>query len=296
MEEIKICFIDDSVSVVGGTSLTIDAIIEPNIKNVDFVSTREFSLKNLFADYDFFILGNLTSFTKNSLDAILHMMEQKPFCKIEFDYGYCEYRGTIPHKIIAGEDCSCPFGDSGNLVFSKIYSLVKSNSLHTFYMSGAQMKIHSRQLNWDDHTRKSVLSSCFTSETLSLFKELKKKNKNNKYAIIDGQGGWHTQAKGIKESIEYAKANNIEYDLIKTETHKEMLHLLSQYKGLIFLPIIEDTCPRVTIEARYMGLDVITDDNSQHIKEDWWKADDSYAFDFTKSRPNYFWKILKCLK
>ena len=56
-----------------------------------------------------------------------------------------------------------------------------------------------------------------------------------------------------------------------------MINLLSSYKGLISLPIIEDTCPRITLEARYMGLEVITNKMSQHTKEDWWVKSDEEA-------------------
>lgn len=290
--EIQYCLIDDSVSGVGGTSLTLDAILEPNRKNVKSISTFEFTLTDLFSS-DFFILGNLMNFSQNSLDAIKLLMEQKNFVKIEFDYGYCPYRGNIPHKILGGSECSCP--EKGTHFFD-IYKLIRKNASHIFYMSEGQMKIHDNHLEEINENKKSILSSCFTLETLLLFDKLKNKKKNNKYAIIDGQGGWHSQAKGVSESIKHAKENKIEYDLIKTKTHIEMLNLLSSYKGLISLPIIDDTCPRITLEARYMGLDVITNNFSQHITEDWWKGNDEEALSFTKSRPNYFWSKLKCLK
>ena len=80
---------------------------------------------------------------------------------------------------------------------------------------------------------------------------------------------------------------------IKTETQEEMLQKLSTYRGLIFLPLIEDTCPRVVIEAKLLGLEIITNSNSQHIKEDWWK-DKSIGDieEYLKERPNFFWKII----
>ena len=295
MEIKKACFIDDSVQGVGGTSLTLDAIVEPMKDNVTFISTLDLSLSDVFKPFDVFILGNLTNFSKNSLDSLIFLMTEKPFCKIEFDYGYCEYRGDIPHQKIKNEDCDCPFGSTGNEVLAEIYSLIKENSLHTFYMSKPQMDIHSKHLNWDEEKNRSVLSSCFTSQNIIDFDRLSKNKKNEKYAIIDGNGGWHTVAKGVKESIEYAKKNNIDFDLIKTQTHEEMLELLSKYKGLISLPIIDDTCPRITLEARYMGLKVITNQNSQQTQESWWNESDRDALEFTKSRPSYFWEKLKSL-
>ena len=75
-----------------------------------------------------------------------------------------------------------------------------------------------------------------------------------------------------------------------------MLHLLSGYKGLINKPIIDDTCPRVTIEAKLMGLEVIADEMSQHIAEKWWKQTPGKIVDYLSSRPKLFWEIVKCLK
>ncbi|MDG1173569.1 MAG: hypothetical protein P8M67_04655 [Opitutales bacterium] len=293
MKNLKVCFVDDAVSTVGGTSLTLNAIVEPNENNVDFISTLDFSLKNVFEDYDLYVLGNALGFSKNSLDAILLLLDLKPFCKIEFDYGYCINRGRIPHKILSGEDCNCPRED---VFLKELYEKIRSKALHIFYMSKDQMKIHNEFLPKICQTKTSILSSCFTKQNLSDFKKLKSKKKNEKYAIIDGQGGWHSEAKGVKKSIKYAENNNLKFDLIKTETHDEMINLLSSYKGLISFPIIEDTCPRITLEARYMGLEVITNEMSQHIKEEWWKKNDEEAFNFTASRPKYFWDKIKCLK
>ena len=72
-------------------------------------------------------------------------------------------------------------------------------------MSKEQMEIHDEDLLGIDETKKSVLSSCFSTETMLRFESLANKNKSDKYAIIDGQGGWHTQAKGINESIKHAE-------------------------------------------------------------------------------------------
>ncbi len=291
----KFLLVDDSVQGIGGTMLTLDAIFENFEGELSQVSTSDFSLTHAFSKNTFFIFGNITSFTQNSLDAILFTMENFPFVKIEFDYGYCPYRGSIPHKILADQECHCPFGDNSDSNLSKIYTLIKDRSLHIFYMSDAQMIIHDKHLLGIPKTKKSTLSSCFKKETLKSFINLKTKQKNNKFAIIDGKGGWHSKAKGIEKSIKYANDNNLDFDLIKTETYSEMLDKLSNYKSLITFPIIHDTCPRITIEARYMGLDVITDEFSQHITEAWWKGSDEEAFNFTKSRPKYFCEKIKCL-
>lgn len=287
----KICLIDDGCNWVGGTSLTLEAIIEPNKPSVHLVGTHELSLKHAFANYEMFIFGNITQLNVNTFDVVEYIMLNRNFVKIEFDYGYCTYRGDIPHRILGNSECDCP----QNQEFKPLYDLILTKSKHIFYMSQAQMEKHESRLG-KTNVPKKVLSSCFTKDTMLLFNQLKTNPKNNKYAIIDGQPGWHSQAKGIQESIKYAKEKNIDFDLIKTKTYSEMLPLLSKYKGLISLPTIEDTCPRITLEARYLGLDVITNENSQHITEEWWNSSDEDSYNFTLSRPDFFWETLKCLK
>ena len=70
---------------------------------------------------------------------------------------------------------------------------------------------------------------------------LRQKPKNGRYAIIDGLGGWHTQAKGVSEALDLANASGFDYNLIKTQTHTGLLEKLSDFSCLIFLPIIHDT-------------------------------------------------------
>ena len=153
----QFCFIDDSVAGVGGTALTLDAIVEPERGNVDFVPTSDLQLSDLFKDYELFILGNTLGFDKNSFDCLIHLTETLRFVKIEFDYGYCMYRGKVPHKILAKEECSCPFGATGTSSLCQLYDNIKTNALHIFYMSEGQMKMHDDSLMGVNKKKKSVL-------------------------------------------------------------------------------------------------------------------------------------------
>lgn len=286
----KICYIDDSCSGNGGTKLTLDAIVEPEKERVTFIQSKKFSLKYLNSDFDLYILGNNFDLSKNSFLCIQELVSTKKFVKINFDYGYCKNRGPTPHRILSGGGCDC---HKSGFEYYKLFKLINDKALHIFYMSKNQRAIHSSKLKNLNIENTSILSSCFTQESLDLFKKLKPTKKNNKYAIIDGNGGWHTQAKGVSESISYAQKNKINFEIISSSNYYDFIKKLSKYHGLIFLPIIEDTCPRVTLESRYMGLDLILNENCQHTTEEWWQSSDQDAFDFTASRPNFFWEFIK---
>ena len=64
---------------------------------------------------------------------------------------------------------------------------------------------------------------------------------------------------------------------------------LSTYRGLIFLPIIHDTCPRLVIEAKLLGLDLKINKFCQHITEDWWNKNTDDIISYLRSRPKFLW-------
>ena len=125
LKDSKYIVIDDSVQGVGGTSLTLDGIIEPEKDNVGLISTQEFSLTQAFSlNPKKWIIGNVTNLTASVADVLCWLMENKPFVKIEFDYGFCPYRGEIPHKTLAKKDCRCPFHVESYNPLAKIYELI----------------------------------------------------------------------------------------------------------------------------------------------------------------------------
>tara|TARA_R110000824_G_scaffold14858_5_gene62896 strand:+ start:31816 stop:32718 length:903 start_codon:yes stop_codon:yes gene_type:complete len=288
MFKFRYILVDDSVAGVGGTAFTLEGILEPVKDLVLSIPTRELSLTDVVKHSDkIWIFGNIHGISVESFNVIISAMERVRFFKVEFDYGYCSFRGRIPHKEWTGESCNCS-KSSQSFMLRSIYELIKEKSIHNFYMSQEQLDFHAIDTHMPS-SKCSVLSSCFSENFFSLISEIKVLQKNGKYAIIDGQGGWHSKAKGVKESISYATNNNISYDILKTESHEELMRQLCHYTGLIFLPIIHDTCPRITIESKLLGLDLIINEKCQHITEEWWSETLEGMEEYLSGRPAYMW-------
>lgn len=288
--------VDDSAISIGGTELSLMGILEKNIENVLSIKSSDLNIDhiNKFKD-KIWIFGNIVSLYSNpNFTDIINNLSTIKFVKIEFDYNFCVYRGEYPHKKFANQQCACPYGIGSHELCGKLYDALYTNAKHIFFMSEKQRAIYSTHISYFDFSKSSILSSCFTIDSLNEFEALKNNPKNNKYAILDGYGGWHSEAKGREVAKEFCKANNIEYDILPTQSYENHLKLLSSYKGLIFFPIIHDTCPRCIIEAKLMNLDVITNLNSQHITEYWWKDADTIKT-YLKSRPEHFWNIINNL-
>ena len=285
----KYVYLDDSNIEIGGTNFTSLAILEDRIQDVEIVKCSELTKDTIDLKKDsFWILGNITGLFSLSGSVVMHLVETiKDFVKIEFDYNYCQYRGEIPHQILGGEVCKCPVLP----VADYLYSWIIDSSKHMFFMSERQRAIYSVHFPLLKFHQSSILSSCFTRDNLKLFRSIvsQQSEKNNRYAILKGFGGWHSKAKGLEESIKYCTENNLAYDILPIQDYEQHINTLSNYKGLVFLPIIDDTCPRCVIEAKLLDLHVTTSLNSQHVTEWWWDQQKEEVEKYVSARPKYFW-------
>lgn len=284
-------FIDDNATNIGGAELTLQAIKNHNLGMITCIDTPNIVTHTIDPE-GIYVLGNIARFDINIAKTLYRLMDQVKFVKIEFDYGYCIARGPTPHKYQFNMECNC--GSITNRVISQLYSIIRQKASHLFYMSKAQMNIHNTQLPIQNPNQ-TVLSSCFDNFTINTLRSSLSTTRNGRYLIVDGRPGWHRTAKGVDQAIEYAQKNNLDYDVKTTKTHSEMMTLMSQYHGLIFLPYIEDTCPRVTIEAKLAGCDVITTANAQHTVEEWWSKPLNEVYDYIVGRPKVFWEIMNKL-
>jgi len=292
----KYILLDDNAIEIGGTNLTTMSILEDRQKDIFSLQTASLSLSSIKENSDkLWIIGNIMSLINNPNPLVIEELFNKTkFIKLEFDYNFCPYRGEIPHKTLVNQVCSCPHGLTGHPSLSKIYDLIAKNSLFSFFMSERQRAIYINHMPNIDFSKTGILSSCFSKNTFKLFDKFKNVPKNNKYAILQGFGGWHSKAKGLEEAKNFCEANRIDYDILPVQEYEKHIEALSKYKGIIFLPVIDDTCPRCIIEARLLGLDIITNINSQHITEWWWK-DETKTEEYLIGRPKYFWDTIDSL-
>ena len=292
----KYIVLDDTVIQNGGTSLTLESILEDRKNDCFYITVENLNLSFLLSNKDkIWIIGNIMTIGKNKdPEILLKLLKNEKFIKIEFDYNFCKFRCETGHEILGKQKCDCPHGIDSEPFLATVYDLIHKNALHIFFMSERQRSLHSYHMPLLPFHKSSILSSCFSKKMLALMDSLKNNVKNNKYAILQGYGGWHSIAKGLKEAKEYCQSNNIEYDILENKNFEDHLRILSFYKGIVFLPIIDDTCPRCIIEARLMNLDVICNSNCQHIYEEWW-TDKSKTLEYIKTRPKYFWEKIDSL-
>lgn len=97
-------------------------------------------------------------------------------------------------------------------------------------------------------------ASVWRDSDLQYINDIRKDQKKKCYAIMDNDN----PIKKKFECVEYCKKNGINYELIKDKDNKEFLKKLNEYEGLVFMTGHLETCCRIVVEAKMLGLKVIT--------------------------------------
>jgi len=263
---------------VGGAELTTESILESSLLPVLRANSSNLNipLMKKFKDR-FWIFGN---FAHLSEDCMMHAIKNLNYCVLEYDYKYCKYRSPGKHIDAEGK-CDCQTSRHG-----KIVSMFLQQSKALWWMSENQSKSYKKAFPFLKEGR--VLSSVFSDETLDYIQNLDTSNKNDKWIIMNSQS-W---IKGVDDAVKYAKENGLEYELLWGLEHKEFLSKLATSKGLIFLPKAGDTCPRMVIEAKLLGCELILNNNVQHKDELWFKTRET-AMEYLRERTASFWSPME---
>ncbi len=263
---------------VGGAELTTEALIGscllPKAKVLSQQVTVEFLRQH---KKDFFIFGN---FQNLNFNCMLYAVENLNYSVLEYDYKYCKLRSPGKHIVESEESCSC-----GYLWRGKVVCLFMNSAMSLWWMSEAQKLTYKKIYPFLEG---EVLSSVFSDGTLEYIDSLDTTCKNNKWIILNSKS-W---IKGVPDAISYAEENDLEYELVWGLDYRELLDKMAASRGLIFLPKAGDTCPRMVIEAKLLGCELILNDNVQHKMEPWFQTKDS-CMAYLKNRTRVFWDELE---
>jgi hypothetical protein len=271
----------------GGAELTLQAILEKSPGKCFKLHCQSVTNDLIKANKDkHWIIGNFASLPKSIMIELV--LSKVSFSIIECDYKYCKYRSSHLHFLQEKSECLC-HNDQQGIFIRAFFDKAKN----VFFMSHEQKQIYEdlfKQWSVVKTSKFIVLSSVFSNETLSKLSNMRKEKltNNGKMAILSG-GSW---IKAQQQTEDYCKNNLIEYDLIGGLSPNDFLDKLSQYKGLVFHPAGFDTCPRLVIEAKLLGLDLDLNENVQHKNEEWFTSSIENCEEYLKGRADYFWKCI----
>lgn len=260
----KVVFISDFFAnqLVGGAELSLQTLIDvcPNEKIL--INSEDVDREFINANKDaFWAIGNYTNLKYTLLPDIAEKIE---YAVIEFDYKFCRHRNPAMHKYVEGIECNC------NKTFGKRIEDFYKSAKVVFWMSEKQLEIFITKLNGIKACNNVVLSSIFSDETLDYIKNLRNlsKGKDRSGMIVTAHKSW---VKGYENTVRYCSENKIKPKIIGARAYKDLLKILSESEGLVYMPNGEDTCPRLVIEAKLLGCELVLNDFVQHKDEKWFK-------------------------
>ena len=131
--------------------------------------------------------------------------------------------------------------------------------------SGFHANIVRANLNLDNI--KSVGGNLWSHDILDFMYKVSLNKKQTTCAIMSSDN-WH---KNTPDAIRLCKIKGWKYDLIPQSDYQDFLTRLGKSKKFVFLPKTPETLSRIVVEARMMGLSVITNNLVGATKEEWFK-------------------------
>ena len=266
IHEADIIFVSDMFveDYAGGAELTTEVLINSSDgKNICKIRSSQLTMELLSQGIEKFWI--FTNFSGMDTELIPSIIANLRYSIVEYDFKFCAYRSPEKHEFELGEACDCQNKMVGKLVSAFFYG---AESL--FWMSDCQREIYESHFPFLKKKNSILLSSLFSPEFFEYVSRFSnsKNDKSETYLIV-GSNSW---IKGIDAAVSYCEDKNIEYEIVSGLKHEEMLDKMASSKGLVFLPLGGDTCPRTVIEAKLLGCDLIINDNVLHKDESWFSS------------------------
>ena len=269
-------FIDD---FVGGAALNDEEIYKLLSERFDVQKIKSRYLYEGFIQENldsFFIISNFFGISPTIRDLIQSKCKYILYCH---DYKFVQHTNpaAYPDQIV-------PPRDLINVEFHK-------DSHKIICQTQFQKDIYDKNLKCPDKTV-SFSGNLWSEKHLDLLESLLKTEKGTKHAIVDSP----YPQKGVKEAVEFCTKEKTPYDIIADPDYEKFLQKLSQYSHLVFFPSTPETCCRLVIEAKMMGVKTVINNLIGCSYEPWYKLEGKEMIDFMRKKRKEFRNFIRGIR
>lgn len=262
----------------GGAESNNNELLKILSKDYDcqFITTENFNNQFLnYSNIDLFIVSNFYFLSKEAENFLF----TKKYIIVEHDYKFLHNRNPMSYQ-----DLKAPKSD---IIHEEFYQ----KSIFILTQSAFQKHIFDKNLT--NVNTINFSGNLWPEETLNLIVDLSKTPKNGKAAIL-GCDDYGIKGKDI--SIQFCKKFHLKYEFLPKASHHDFLKNLSKYSTYVFFPRTPETLSRVCVEARLLGLSVITSDYTSAVHEPFFDLNCLQMIEYIKSKPQEFKKLLERIK
>ena len=263
-----IVYVADSMypKFIGGGELNDFELCEilKNKFNVTKVISSDLTIDFLSIKKDsFFILSNFLLLNRHCYDFILNNVK---YVIYEHDHKYLKTRNPAKYK-----NYKAPATELINLsLYQNAAAILCQSSFHK--------NIIEKNTNLQNVINLS--GNLWSIDTLNLLEQNSLKPKHDLVSIMQSTN-WH---KNTSDAVTYCQFKKLNYELIKPAPYKQFLSNLSNNDKLVFFPKTPETLSRICVEARMMGMKVITNKNIGASYEDWFPLKGTEMINFMKNK------------
>lgn len=221
---------------------------------------------------EFYVISNISLLPQYKID---FLAKHCKYIILEHDYKFHQTRQPWRYK-----ECVVPEREMSN---KELYK----NAVCTFVQTLDHLEVFRR--NGIEGEFFNLNCSIWSKSELATLLSNWSEEKRATYAVIDSDN-W---IKNTKQSVGFCLNMQLDYELVKDSDYNRFLKKLSQYSTLVFFPIARETCCRLIVEAKAMGLNVLTSDNSGAFKSEWYSKSGKELVDYLNEESTNNLKVLK---
>ena len=242
-------FIEDHL---GGAEINDNTLIQMLEKEgllYDKIHCRQIDQQYLLDNRDkIFIVSNMTS-----LDiGLMPVLALCDYIIYEHDYKFVSNRNPANYV-----DFVVPRHEIINENFYK-------NALAVVCLSKMHRDIFEKNLDLDNLT--NIHCSLFDDNKIDLLMSLSENEKTKEYAVIDTSN----PTKRTQDVIRWCESKSINFDLISHPENNEFLKILSNYKNLVFMTRHPEPTPRIAVEAKLLGVNLVASKKMISVAHEYW--------------------------
>ena len=250
----KVIFIADffKEQITGGAEINDDTLIQW-LKSEDLLHEK---INSQFVTPDYitdnldkvFVISNFTKIPPESFS----YFALGEYVVYEHDYKFVSSRNPVKYV-----DFKVPENEIINYNFYK-------NAKAVVCLSKMHREIFEK--NIDLKNLFNINCSLYDDKKIDLLLSLSTHKKTKKYAIIKT----NNPTKRMPDTIEWCKKQGLEYDLISHKDNNEFLKILSQYENLVFMTAHPEPTPRIAVESKLMGVNLIASKQLIGVAHEYW--------------------------
>jgi hypothetical protein len=260
-----ICFVSDFFAnqVNGGGELNNEILINllsEKGHNVTKIKSHTVNLNFLKQNKDKKLI--IANFVNMLPDCREHIQSNCDYVIYEHDHKYLINRNPAEY-----ENYLAP---ADQIINKEFYN----NSKFVFCQSRFHADIVEKNLQIDNIVNLS--GNLWSIDALDMMRELSKREKKDKCSIMDS----NIQHKNTSGAINYCVNKGYQFELILPCAPQEFLSRISKNDKFVFFPLTPETLSRIVVEARMMGMKVVTNRRLGAVSEEWFSMKGEPLIDY----------------